>query len=855
MSGFLKSLAHNPRVSLGPKDTRQLADVISSEKRLVEATHRLSTERIKSSIALKEWGASEGPDLNDILTKLSMLFDYLSTAEKAYAEHDANYRLQFKNIRTREENLAALKKSKNELGSKIETQDRKVSKMKEENKDLPTALQRLAEMRQEMIGLENSVMNEETSLGDFKRTTTREAMSLKLGALLELAEKTVVVGELGKLMVDEIPTDRTEPGAPRAIYNGYEKTDELMQQAQKCISDVVFNPVALHDQYGGDSATGGAPYNPNSGYAGQYDGQGQGSDEQARQADFGVNGGGHHGQQDSINYAGGGGGYQDDSWRGHQSDAYGGPDPYHGGGDHYGGTSDDPYSAARNYSSNAPYLPEIATASSLGGSLPAGARAGPPGSETEGESVVDVYNAVLSSDPSGLAVPKLDADANRSSLAYMDEGAWGNQQSGAPEQTEDLAGDNSTEARERAQAEEDERLERERAEAEEVERAEMERRGKEKEQSMRAPYRYSGSGSPNQQEVGTSAAHEQYQSRDSAPSHVEDPRSAEHGGLPYSPPPPTHNKYYPEAIERPYIPREDDGAYHGPTNSPPPSGAPSANAQPLQHQSYEQQQQQHTSLPPISTVPPAAANTSLPLSPRSPSPPATPTQPESQQQQRKPIMIRGESALGSKYGDVFVPNRAAVDGGALNSSSGSSAPQNGSTTPSYLSSAVGGGASAAATGASGYFRGNTNSDDRSTGSAEPRKVNAGAFRRAQPIGGGGGGSGGPSQADAIRDQYRSTLATAGEGELPGAASPRFDVSPLQVNKSRPVVQPRSGSLPMPQDAWASSAGDLGSSGAPPPSYGSPAAPAMMITDPHAAGPYQEARSPGFASERFVTRLD
>jgi len=28
------------------------------------STHRLSTERIKSSIALKEWGASEGPDLN-----------------------------------------------------------------------------------------------------------------------------------------------------------------------------------------------------------------------------------------------------------------------------------------------------------------------------------------------------------------------------------------------------------------------------------------------------------------------------------------------------------------------------------------------------------------------------------------------------------------------------------------------------------------------------------------------------------------------------------------------------------------------------------------------------------------------
>lgn len=75
---------------------------------------------MKSSVALKEWGAAEGPDLNvsamtsykpvlrssgtaadlwlaslrsqDVLTKLSMLFDYLSTAEKTYAEHDENFR-------------------------------------------------------------------------------------------------------------------------------------------------------------------------------------------------------------------------------------------------------------------------------------------------------------------------------------------------------------------------------------------------------------------------------------------------------------------------------------------------------------------------------------------------------------------------------------------------------------------------------------------------------------------------------------------------------------------------------------------------------------------------------------------
>lgn len=59
-----------------------------------------------------------------------------------------------------------------------------------------------------------------SSLGDFKRAAIREGLSLKLGALLELSEKTTIIAELGKLMVDELPTQRTQPGALRAHYDG-----------------------------------------------------------------------------------------------------------------------------------------------------------------------------------------------------------------------------------------------------------------------------------------------------------------------------------------------------------------------------------------------------------------------------------------------------------------------------------------------------------------------------------------------------------------------------------------------------------------------------------------------------------
>ena len=40
----------------------------------------------------------------------------------------------------------------------------------------------------------------------------------QLAALCQLGEKLSIIGELGKLLVSEIPLERTEPGHDRAIY-------------------------------------------------------------------------------------------------------------------------------------------------------------------------------------------------------------------------------------------------------------------------------------------------------------------------------------------------------------------------------------------------------------------------------------------------------------------------------------------------------------------------------------------------------------------------------------------------------------------------------------------------------------
>lgn len=103
--------------------------------------------------------------------------------------------------------------------------------------------------------------NEEARLGDEKRRIARDALALKLGALLELGERQTVVSEMSRMLIAEIPQVRTDPGRPRPMYEGegcslvhvltnalnhrfegYSTTEEVMQEAQRCLTSLVFNP-------------------------------------------------------------------------------------------------------------------------------------------------------------------------------------------------------------------------------------------------------------------------------------------------------------------------------------------------------------------------------------------------------------------------------------------------------------------------------------------------------------------------------------------------------------------------------------------------------------------------------------
>ncbi|EJD07821.1 uncharacterized protein FOMMEDRAFT_40425, partial [Fomitiporia mediterranea MF3/22] len=110
------------------------------------------------------------------------------------------------------------------------------------HKSLQQQTELLNNLRDQIRNLDYEILSEEAKLGDFKRSSTKNWMMLKFGGLLECAEKATIVAEMGKLAIEEIPLDVTQPGQPRSFYTGHDKTEKLVIEAQRCISEIVFDP-------------------------------------------------------------------------------------------------------------------------------------------------------------------------------------------------------------------------------------------------------------------------------------------------------------------------------------------------------------------------------------------------------------------------------------------------------------------------------------------------------------------------------------------------------------------------------------------------------------------------------------
>ncbi|TFY82380.1 hypothetical protein EWM64_g1634 [Hericium alpestre] len=242
-------IAHNSTLPAlgGNKDLKPLQDLITAEKGIVQSLAKLSADFVKASEALRNWGVGEGDDLGDTLNASTLILSHFSSALLKFASHEQAMRDHMKAVRSREENLDALRHRKKSMMSKADSAEKKLNKMSPEHKNLHAQTESLNRLQDEIRQLDSEIMTEEASLGDFKRSSTKTWMTLKFGGLQECCEKGVIVGDAGKVIIAEIPQDVTLPGSPRAFYTGQPRTDAAVQNAQRAVADVVFSATPLFE--------------------------------------------------------------------------------------------------------------------------------------------------------------------------------------------------------------------------------------------------------------------------------------------------------------------------------------------------------------------------------------------------------------------------------------------------------------------------------------------------------------------------------------------------------------------------------------------------------------------------------
>lgn len=268
---FLKKaqqqIAHNTVAPslIGNSDLKQLQAIITTEKEWIKANTKAASDFGKNIEAIKAWGSEEGEDLRvssemkitkretlltlferppqDVTGKVTVLWEHYPSSIQRFNTHLSTIRLHHKAIRTREESLSELRSRKRSLAGRIESVEKKLAKMGPENKELAKTTSSLKELRNEMSALSQEVLVETAGLEDFKRRSIKESLGMKCSALVELAEKMIVMAEMAGAMLEELDMEPMQPGGQRRMYAGTPKTEDLLQEGLRCLADVTFRPI------------------------------------------------------------------------------------------------------------------------------------------------------------------------------------------------------------------------------------------------------------------------------------------------------------------------------------------------------------------------------------------------------------------------------------------------------------------------------------------------------------------------------------------------------------------------------------------------------------------------------------
>ncbi|KAK5725573.1 hypothetical protein LTR15_003762 [Elasticomyces elasticus] len=204
-----------------PELSKKLYKLIKTENHQVSAYEAASRESQSVASQLSEWGETQDDAVSDISDKLGVLLAEIAEQEDLFAQHLEDSRGVLKQIRNTESSVQPTRNQKTKIQDEIQK-----LKYKE-----PTST-KLVTLEQELVRAEAQSLVAEAQLTNVTRQKFKEAYDLHTAAIIERAEKQIMLAQQARRLVNLLDDTPTVPGEERPPFENSEAAREVLNDAE-----------------------------------------------------------------------------------------------------------------------------------------------------------------------------------------------------------------------------------------------------------------------------------------------------------------------------------------------------------------------------------------------------------------------------------------------------------------------------------------------------------------------------------------------------------------------------------------------------------------------------------------------
>ncbi|CZT14306.1 related to meiotic expression up-regulated protein 14 [Ramularia collo-cygni] len=208
-----------------PELSKKLRSLIKTQNHAIGAYEQAGRESQSLASQLSEWGEStEDEAVSDISDKLGVLLAEIAEQEDLFAQNLEESRGVLKQIRNTEASVAPTRNQK----QKIQDEIQKLKYKEPESTKLVT-------LEQELVRAEAQSLVADAQLTNVTRQKFKEAYDLHTAAVIERAEKQIILAQQARRLINMLDDTPIVPGQDRAAFTGAEGGKDILNDAETAL--------------------------------------------------------------------------------------------------------------------------------------------------------------------------------------------------------------------------------------------------------------------------------------------------------------------------------------------------------------------------------------------------------------------------------------------------------------------------------------------------------------------------------------------------------------------------------------------------------------------------------------------